>query len=304
MTRTMINGRRLSQLHPFCLAILAFAGGLSCDQLTDPPLPIDAEVFVPPPVYARWWQMVESCSGLQGSLDQIQWYATTGPLQDPQHSGEPIIAYWSRAGNRIVLVRDYMVDGGTVRHEMLHALVRSTGHPRSAFLENCGGVVACPTQCVRDAGLPAAIDSATPIVAPSDLEVTSAVSPASPSSAIDGGFGTFTISVHNPFQHPVLVVLSNNPGSVATSYRYTMRRIPGGGVSSGDRALDPGLTYFAAGQTKRDVIDFLVVAIASPSVGAIQGLGPEGIALPSGTYSFLADFGGHSAPDLSVVLNP
>lgn len=121
---------------------------------------------------------------------------------------------------------------------------------------------------------------------------------------IDGGFGTFTISVHNPFQHPVLVVLPNPSGSVATSYRFTISKIPGGGVSSGELALDPGLTYFSAGEIKRDVIDFLVLAIASPSIGAIQGLGPAGIALPPGTYSFRADFGGHSALDLSVVLNP
>ena len=302
MTRTAIAMK--STTHRFCLAILAFAGGLSCGQLTDPPLPVDAELFVPPPVYARWWEMVESCSGLHGPLDQIQWYATAGALRDPQHGDEPVLGYWSLASNRIVLVRDDTVDGRTVRHEMLHALVRAQGHPRSAFLENCGGVVSCSPGCVRDAGSPAPIDSSTPIVAPSDLEVTSAVSPASPSSMIDGGFGTFTISVHNPFQHPVLVVLPNSPGSLATSYRFTIREIPGGGVSSGDLALDPGLAYFSAGQTKRDVIDFLVVAIASPSVGAIQGLGPDGIALPPGTYSFRADFGGHSAPDLSVVLNP
>ena len=300
----MIKMRRPFRVNRFCLAILAFAAGISCGQLTDPPLPVDAQLFVPPPVYARWWDMVESCSGLRGSLDQIQWYATAGPLSDPNNSNDLIIGYWSRASNRVVLVSDDTVDGATVRHEMLHALVRTPGHSRSAFLENCGGVVSCPPGCVRDGGSPAPVDSSTPVVAPSDLEVTSAVSPASPSSLIDGGFGAFTISVHNPFQHPVLVALPNSPGSLATSYRYTMRKIPGGGISSWDVALDPGLTYFSAGETKRDVIDFLVIAIASPSIGAIQGLGGSGIALPPGTYSFRADFGGHSAPDLSVVLNP
>jgi hypothetical protein len=293
---------RLSQVRRFGSAILAFAAGISCGQLTDPPLPIDAELFVPPPVYATWWKMVESCSGFHGSLDQIQWYATAGPLRDPQNSDDPIVGYWSRASNRIVLVRDDTVEGAVVRHEMLHALVRSSGHPRSAFLENCGGVVSCPSRCVRDGGSPPPIDASTPSVASSDLEVTSAVSPASPSSVIDGGFGTFTISVHNPFQHPVVVVLPPS-GSVGTSYRYTIRQISGGGVGSGDPAIDPGLTYFAAGETKRGVIDFLVVAIASPSVGAIQGLGPNGIALPPGPYSFGGDFGGHSAADLTVVLS-
>jgi hypothetical protein len=248
--------------------------------------------------------MVESCSGLQGSLEKIQWYAAPGALRDPRNSAEPVEGYWSLASNRIVLASNDTLDGGGVRHEMLHALLRVGGHPRSAFLQNCGGIVACAPQCVRDAGPPTPPDPGTPTVAPSLLEVTSAVSPTTPSSSIDGGLATFTISVHNPFPHPVVVLLPNGFGGVATSYLYVIRQIPGGGVSSGDLAFDTGVTYFSAGETKRTVYDFVDAPVAAPSYNALPGLGNQGITLPPGTYKFRGAYGDHWAADLIVVLSP
>lgn len=285
-------------------AILALVAGISCGRLVDPPLPADAELFVPPPVYTRWWAMVEECSGVRGSLDKIQWYSAPEQLSNPDNSGDRVEGYWSRASNRIVLSRNRTIDGAVVRHEMLHALVRSGGHPRRWFLQDCGGVVSCPPACVRDAGAPAPWGPGTPTVTPSQLAVTSAVSPASPSSMIDGGLATFTISVRNPFSYPVVVQLpSSSGGGVATSYRYTIRQIPGGGLSSANLAFDIGVTHFAPGETKRDVFDFVVVSIPAPSYGAISGIG-SGITLPPGSYSFRGDYGGHSATDLSVQLSP
>jgi hypothetical protein len=286
-------------------AILALVAGISCGHLVDPPLPATAELFVPPSVYARWWTMVEECSGLRGSLENIQWYSAPEQLWNPANSSDPVEGYWSRASNRIVLNANDTLDGGTVRHEMLHALVRSGGHPRWAFLQACGGVVACAPQCVRDAGAPPPPDPTTPTVSPSALEVTVTVSPESPSSLIDGGLATFTISVRNPLPHPVVALLPTKiGGGIASSYRYSFREISGAGVASGDLVFDIGVTYFAAGETKRDVIDFAVVSIASPSIGAIPGLGSDGIALPPGTYSFRGDYGGHFASYLNVVLSP
>jgi len=248
--------------------------------------------------------MVEECSGRRGSLERIQWYSAVEELSNPDNSGDRVEGYWSRASNRIVLNRNRTIDGPVVRHEMLHALVRSGGHPRREFLQDCGGVVSCPPSCIRDAGAPLPWGAGTPTIAPSQLEVTSAVSPASPSSMIDGGLATFTISVRNPFAYPVVVQLpSRLGGGVATSYGYAIRQIPGGAVSSGDLAFDVGVTHFAPGETKRDVFDFAVVSIPAPSYGAISGIG-SGITLPPGAYLFRGDYGGHSATDLSVILNP
>ena len=142
------------------------------------------------------------------------------------------------------------------------------------------------------------------MVTPSELEVTTAVSPVSPSSVIDGGLATFTISVRNPFAYPVVVQLPTSPGGgVATSYRYAIRQVPGDGVSSASLAFDIGVTRFAPGETKRDVFDFVVAPIPAPSYGAISGIG-GGITLPPGSYLFRGDYGGHSATDLSVKLSP
>ena len=98
-------------------AVLALLAGISCGRLVDPPLPADAALFVPPPVYARWWAMVEECSGLRGSLDKIQWYSAPEELSNPDNSGDRVEAYWSRASNRIVLSRNRTIDGAVVRHE-------------------------------------------------------------------------------------------------------------------------------------------------------------------------------------------
>ena len=284
---------------------VAFVAGIACGRLVDPPLPPDATQFVPPPVYTRWWAMVEQCSGLTGSLDNVHWYSASEQLFNPNNSGEPVEGYWSAATNRIVLNSNDTIDGSTVRHEMLHALLRSGAHPRSAFLQNCGGVVPCPDKCLQEAGPPVTPDPATPRVSPSELDVTSAVSPDVPGSAIDGGLARFTISVRNPFTHPVVVLLPTNPnGGVGLSYSYDIALNNGGNVASSDLAFDIGVTYFAAGETKRDVIDFLVIPVAIPSFGTVFGMGIDGIALPPGGYSFRGNYGGQFAPDISVVLGP
>jgi hypothetical protein len=297
------KGRRLSRPNRVRMSVLALVAGISCGHLTDPPLPANAQVLVPPPVYAKWWGMVESCSGLRGSLENIQWYSTASLLRDPNDNDEAIAGYWSLASNRIVLYENDTIAGGIVRHEMLHALLRSAGHPRSAFLQACGGVVACGQACVRDAGNPASPALGTPTIAPSELEVTSAVSPATPSSGFDGGLATFTISVHNPFSYPVIASLPSRSGGVPTSYGYQMQESSGAGYSNSDLAVDIGVTYFAAGETKRDVIDFFVIAPDFPSYQGGPGLGEKPIALPVGTYSFQGNYGGNAAPDLTVVLS-
>jgi hypothetical protein len=90
---------------------------------------------------------------------------------------------------------------------------------------------------------------------------------------------------------------------VPYSYGYAMHDGSGAGISKGDLALDIGVTYFAAGETKRHVIDFFVIAPDFPSYQGGPGIGEDPIALPVGTYSFQGDYGGKAAPNLSVVLS-
>jgi hypothetical protein len=248
--------------------------------------------------------MVESCSGIDRPLGDVEWYAAPDYLRNPDDNSEFIQGYWSLASNRIVLVSNDTVDGGTVRHEMLHALLRVGKHPRSAFLQNCGGVVDCQEGCVRDGGPVPPPDPAAPTVAPSMLEVTSAVSPSTPSSSIDGGLFTFTVTVRNPFPHPVVARLPERPfGGRAVSYPLDVRATNGSGLFSGDLEFDPGVTYFAGEETKRKVFDFDVVPIGFTSYFGFPGLGAA-IAVPPATYRFRGGYGDHMAPDLNVVVNP
>jgi hypothetical protein len=82
-----------------------------------------------------------------------------------------------------------------------------------------------------------------------------------------------------------------------------MQESSSAGYSNSDLAVDIGVTYFAAGETKRDVIDFFVIAPDFPSYQGGPGLGERPIALPVGTYSFQGNYGGNAAPDLTVVLS-
>jgi hypothetical protein len=90
---------------------------------------------------------------------------------------------------------------------------------------------------------------------------------------------------------------------VPYSYDYAMHDGSGAGISKGDLALDMGVTYFAAGETKRDVIDFFVIAPDFPSYQGGPGLGESPIMLPVGTYSLQGDYGGKAAPNLTVILS-
>jgi hypothetical protein len=248
--------------------------------------------------------MVEECSGMQGALGDVQWFSVPEQLWDPANPADPVEGYWSAASNRIVLNSNDTIDGGLVRHEMLHALLRGKGHPRSAFLQNCAGIVSCPPGCVSDAGALPQIDPATPRVTPAEIDVTSEVAVVSPSSSGEPSFAQFTVLAHNPLSHPVVVVLPDKPGGISSTFRYgIIRTVSGGGISSSDLALDAGSTYFAAGETKRDVFDLVIAPAPSPAIGTFPGAGSTGIVLPPETYQFSGDYGGHFAPDITRIMN-
>ena len=109
-------------------------------------LPPHATRFSPPPEYRTWWEMVESCSGVHGSFDEVTWYRAS-IVELEEREGRGTLAYWEERGNRIVLSDNVVEFGRGVRHEMLHALVRQRGHPREVFAGRCAGVVQCEEQC-------------------------------------------------------------------------------------------------------------------------------------------------------------
>ena len=233
--------------------------------------------------------MAESCSGVQGSLDAVSFYEVPG-VADFDNHGKRVLGYWSDAGNRIVLAGNAALDGGNVRHEMLHALIRVGGHPRDQFLEKCAGLVDCETQCVADAGPAPAADPAALSVLPSALEVTMQVAPATPTNAKDGGFFTLTVTARNTTTRPVVARLGA-ADLFARSFQFDLRGATGRLLGTAI-VFDPSTVRFGAGETKRQVFDFSIGDALSSR------------RLPPGTYTVQGAYGGHWTDTTFVAVGP
>jgi hypothetical protein len=240
--------------------VAATALGLAAcgsDSIVDPPLPSDAEMFSPPTVYSTWWNMTQACSGLTGSLEAVTWYSTDEVLHDAQ-TGEVLNGYWSSASNRIVLVTDAVRDGGTVRHEMLHALLRQAGHPRSQFLGKCAGIVHCQGACIREAG-PYPTPPESPVQVPGDgIDLIANVAPNNPTPGQDGGFFSIVVTAHNHSTHWVTVTPTSGVDPTSAFSFDVRSATTSGGITSQEIALDPSQTIFAPGETKTQVFDFVI----------------------------------------------
>ena len=258
-------------------ATLALA---ACHTLVDPPLADGAESFQPPPVYDRWWAMTESCSGLTGSLAKVSWFTVPGAPT----------SYYSLAGNRIVLNAESKLDGGHVRHEMLHALLQAGGHARKYFLERCGGVVNCDELCIADSEPPPTVDANVARATPEDLDVSVDVSPASPHKSEMDGFFTVTVNARNTASHQVVVQLVQYPGFPPNSFSVAVYGAAGG-LGETKIALDPSVSTFDAGETKRQVFDFAVR----------DTIGRGG--LPPGPYNVDGKYGSHLATHDKIILS-
>jgi len=276
-------GRHLGVAAALC-ATLA-----TCRFPTGVDLPASAVAFGAPAVYARWWAMAESCSGVTGSLRDVSFLQVPGVAQF-DHNGTSVIGFWTNDGNRIVLAGDAMLDGGNVRHEMLHALIRVGGHPRDQFLSKCAGTVDCGQQCIADAGPAPAADPAALSISPATLEVTAEITPKAPTSNLDGGFFTVTVSVRNPTTTPTIARLGAT-NQRALAFRYDVSGTMGG-VAGGEIVLDASSVTFDAGETKRHVFDFAI------------GNNIPGNRLPPGLYTMRGGYGSHLTTPVSVPVGP
>lgn len=267
------------------MALLGFLAACG-DNLVDPKLPPGAKRYAPPAVYAKWWDMTQACSGRSGSLDAVTWYEV--PAGVPLHSdGKPVSAYWSAGGNQIVVSASVAMVGQVIRHEMLHALLRTKGHSRADFLERCAGRVICSSQCVQDAGPAAAVPASVPRVGPSAMQVTVLADPVNPYSDVNNGYFSMIVRVRNPAPEPVFVVLPE-PITVGGPLSFSYRLSGVGGEAVDLLALDAGVATFAAGEIKEHVFDFFI------GNGSLTGH------VYTGLYIFSGAYGGHSAPDYSL----
>ena len=276
------------------LAAVAFAA--ACEHtIVDPPLPATAVALAPPLVYAKWWAMTTSCSGIPGSLGNVTFYVVPGVTQF-KLNGETVSAYWTQGSNSIVIADSSVLDGSVVRHEMLHSLIRTSGHPRSAFLEKCLGVVSCTPGCVSDAGPPPNLTSIPPVVPSDSIEIQISFLPDVPSSTIDGGVFTMVVSAHNKADHPVIASLIALGGAEAAPFSYDIRPAfsPGGRITGAFNLDDPAATRFAAGETKRQYFDFVI------------GQTVRNRTVTNGVYRISAAYGFHSTiiPQFTITAPP
>jgi hypothetical protein len=237
-----------------CLALALF--GSACAEFA---LPAGSESFDPPAEYRLWWSMTESCSGLRGSLSDIDWFVVPGvealPGTQNQYAGQ-----WLEHQNRIVLAGKSQFDGGLVRHEMLHALVRASYHPRAQFLERCAGYVFCANECTKDSEPAPVPPVGTPVVSPNTLEIGIELQPAPLNPSNFGGYFTLIVTAHNPANHAVITDLSPPPGLRGISFSYVLTTNDGHASNGSNftEAYDREETYFRAGETKRTVFDLFV----------------------------------------------
>lgn len=226
-----------------------------CTNVTEPKLPKDATVFSPPPVYSTWWNMTQACSRLTGSLSAVTWYSTDEVVHDVS-TGDVIAGYWVGGSNRIVLNSQVKMDGGTVRHEMLHALIQRSGHPRNQFLGNCAGTVDCERACVAAAG-PYPNPPETPLqVGTESIDISLAVDPATPTHAIDEGRFSITVMTHNLTSHWITVTAA--PGVDPLQTFAVDVHGTNGATGRNQLSNDPSQRIFAPNETKRQVFDLLI----------------------------------------------
>lgn len=140
----------------------------------------------------------------------VTWYSVMSNEIDI--GGESYDGYWFGDGSRILLSLPSVNDGGTVRHEMLHALLHSGAHPVEYFVTRCGALAPCGTACdlsESNRGVPA-----TAREIPSEsLSVSVSLSPiGAPAISVDSGWMTMIVTATNARAEPVWVTIPGHFG--------------------------------------------------------------------------------------------
>lgn len=197
--------------------------------------------------------MTETCSGRSGDLNAVRWYSVPG-IQFT-YRGQTIGGFTTRRTNRIVLAERLVDDGPAVRHEMLHALLRRTGHPRSQFLGKCAALVECEDLCVKDAGPWHPPASNSLILAPDSLEVFSHAE-LLPRESDGERWLELMVTVRNPRPSAVVAIVPGGK-NVLDTFGYDIRGSSGG--HGGDIVdTDSSAVFFKPFEVKQRLIEFRV----------------------------------------------
>jgi len=255
--------------------VLASVFAVGACEIATAPLPGGATRFEPPPVYARWWALVESCSGRKSDFNAWSWYRVPAGAWSDAGYGD-FEAYTDIAAHRIVMEEGLETNGSAIRHEMLHALLGPVfassnpvlEHPPAYFRGLCAGVVWCDRGC-EDAGpAPLSAPDGAPALPLSAFAVGIDVIPTRVSQTGPDRALTIVLHARNASGHAGWLTLEPTPGaSPPAAYWWGFRVVPAGEPlpvtdltrvdSTGIVSLVPeGRVPFAAGQTRWLVIDW------------------------------------------------
>lgn len=173
-------------------------GLASCSLYNDSDFPHAAVQITPPPQYRVWWDVVETCSKYVLPFEAVTWF--TVPRGSLSLNGESAAGVWFSDGNRIVIGEGWRDNPALVRHEILHALLGTSSHPRDFFLSSCAGLVICSGECAERSVLPDAIE-----LSPEMLQVSVVAFPRMPSVTLHDGWATIVVEVRNPLSDNAFV---------------------------------------------------------------------------------------------------
>lgn len=268
------------------MALIGFLAACG-ENIVDPELPPGAVQFTPPSLYKLWWEMTQSCVGVFESFDSVRWFESP---ELPVVDGDMVTAYWSAGTNQIVLHSSVVRDPRVVRHEMVHALLRSKGHPREVFMEDCVGFVSCSASCREDGGPAPTPDPSNQRVPSDAMTVTAALTPLAPRVSENDGYFSLTVRATNARTFPVVVTLGGMPGT---------ERVAFSAILAGDMSaiypvpvIDSSIVTFGAGETKTYVFDFFA--------GSGSGVG----VVPPGQYFIAGKYGDAFAPTRQMTTMP
>ena len=232
----------------------------ACRLGLDEDFPESAAPFVPPPQYRTWWEVVESCSGRSAPFEAVSWFKV--PVGELLVRDKTAAGAWFVFRNRIAIANAWTTIGSLVRHEMLHAILETGGHPEGYFRGRCGDVVACSDDCQP----PSRLDDAVAL-SPHVFEAEAALYPARPSLTAYGGRMTVVVTMRNPtdrnayfefgWQQDTRCAVGYMISSVADPRRSDIE-------CSWFEASNDGRTWFRPGETRRMVFE---VDLRAPTYG-------------------------------------
>ena len=231
-----------------CSIVVCSLVATACEGVFEPVFPPAAIAFTPPPEYRVWWEVVESCSGRQASYDAVGWFRVPGFHLAVK--GESAAGVWFASSNRIALADGWRYNGSLVRHEMLHAVLRTGSHPTEYFHGACADEVICGRDCMKSTALKHAIQ-----VSVDALEVDAALFPLEPSLGAYDGKATVVVRVRNPTNANAFVTAQRfSEASCAVGFSIASVSDPGR-VDSECRYLAYNVSdarvYFRPGETRK-----------------------------------------------------